>query len=70
MKKPSSTDMGVGVAPAVAGWDPVVAAANVPVAGTSAPPPEMSPVVLSMALETTADNLYLQVSAGDVTYPN
>ena len=35
------------------------------VAGTIAPPfPDMSPGVLSMALETTADNLYFQVSAG------
>ena len=36
-----------------------------PVAGTIAPPiPEPSPGGLSMALETTADNLYFQVSAG------
>ena len=58
--------MGVGVAPAeTSDGAPVCADAIDLVAGTMAPPcPEMSPGVLSMALETTADNLYFQVSAG------
>ena len=63
--------MGVGFVPAgKLCCKPVDAVARVPEAGTRAPPPEASPVVRAMALETTADNLYLQVSAGDVTYPN
>ena len=64
-KIPSSTVIGVGFAPAgfVAGAP--VAGTIDPVAGTIAPPvPDTSPVGLSMALETTADNLHFQVSAG------
>jgi len=58
--------MGVGFAPAeTSDGAPVCAGVIELVAGTIAPPcPDMSPGVLSMALETTADNLYFQVSAG------
>ena len=58
--------MGVGFAPAeTSDGAPVCAGIIELVAGTIAPPcPDMSPGVLSMALETTADNLYFQVSAG------
>ena len=57
--------MGVGFATAEpSDGAPVCAGIIEPVAGTMAPPgPDMSPGVLSMALETTADNLYFQVSA-------
>ena len=55
--------MGGGFAPAeTSDGAPVCAGVIEPVAGTMAPPcPDMSPGVLSMALETTADNF--QVSA-------
>ena len=58
--------MGVGFAPAeTSDGAPVCAGVIELVTGTIAPPcPDMSPGVLSMALETTADNLYFQVSAG------
>jgi len=58
--------MGVGFTPAALdAGAPVFAGTIDPVAGTIAPPiPEPSPGSLSMALETTADNLYFQVSAG------
>ena len=55
--------MGVGFVPAGKLCCEPVDAATVPVDGTRAPPPVAS-CVLSMALETTADNLYFQVSAG------
>jgi hypothetical protein len=57
--------MGAGFTPAasVAGA-PMLAGIIDPVAGTTAPPlPNASPGGLSMALETTADNLYFQASA-------
>ena len=48
---------------------PVCAGVIEPVAGTIAPPcPDMSPGVLSMALEATADNLYFQVSSRGLCY--
>ena len=56
--------MGVGFTPA--GFVPGVSAAGIIelVAGTIAPPvPVASPVGLSIASETTADNLYFQASA-------
>ena len=64
-KIPSSTVIGVGFVPAgfVAGT-PVVGTMEL-VAGTIAPPePEPSLVGLSMALETTADNLYFKFQLG------
>ena len=61
--------MGVGFTPAALdAGAPVFAGIIDPAAGTLAPPlPETSPGGLSMALETTADNLYFQASAKVIT---